>query len=264
MDVGGRGPRRGALGCSPQLLRGALGRRGPAHQSRRYRSIHCCRFSLARRTSRLLRPPLGVRCAGGTARRDSSSAQRLSIPLPRWAATAHAGAASFSLPLRLPSPSPLPHPPASLPIIDTSPCPRSLHELSPSFSPADLAHPGAAGRSLGVLQCRLHSGDVLYLPPEWWHQVATRSGPGGGLSVALNWWQGPELLGETYNAYWARPYLQALRSLSVAAPREKLCAALADTGSPLGRRVCRGLTALHTAVQGRWSWAASVLGSRSA
>lgn len=66
------------------------------------------------------------------------------------------------------------------------------------------------------------------------------------------------------DAYWARPYLQALRSLSVAAPREKLCAALADTGSPLGRRVCRGLTALHTAVQGRWSWAASVLGSRSA
>ena len=49
-----------------------------------------------------------------------------------------------------------------------------------------------------------------------WGYDAERSWRGrGGLSVALNWWQGPELLGETHNAYhWARPYLQALRSLT--------------------------------------------------
>lgn len=64
------------------------------------------------------------------------------------------------------------------------------------FSPVDLSKPDFAKhpkvRSVRLLKCDLSAGDVLYMPPEYWHQV--HSEPNAeGVSIALNFWQIPHL-----------------------------------------------------------------------
>lgn len=73
---------------------------------------------------------------------------------------------------------------------------RMPSTFSSAFSPVDLANPDFTthpkARSATFFKCDLAAGDVLYMPPEYWHQVESKPGP-EGISIALNFWQMPHL-----------------------------------------------------------------------
>ena len=73
---------------------------------------------------------------------------------------------------------------------------RLRNTFSNVFSPVDLSKPDfkkhPKARAATLFKCELAAGDVLYMPPEYWHQVESKPGP-EGISIALNFWQTPHL-----------------------------------------------------------------------
>ena len=75
---------------------------------------------------------------------------------------------------------------ASAPIEDPPGFPKRFS----GFSPFSLSEPDAASGAAAscVLEANLEEGDVLFLPPGYWHEVSS-SPDASGRSLALNFWQ---------------------------------------------------------------------------
>ena len=75
-----------------------------------------------------------------------------------------------------------------LPIEDPPGFPKRVSGFSPiSLSDRRDMKLGSADLHVHVAECR--EGDVLFLPPGWWHEVHSAASDLQGLSLSLNFWQ---------------------------------------------------------------------------